>query len=253
MAKPKKPNPKLYLSERSDLYFQRRYRRGTIPILLIGAVGAAAFARYNVHVGHGGMYYAVAAMLLGIAVWQFFYTRTAKVACEEVDGRCRFLQQETNFESRALNATDMDIDDFDSSDKVLLTGYTNLPIKKNAPLYRADSADKVGRSSHLQMSYFVLGPDSVEAFSLVRSLLSPDETQENTSWHYDRIGQITLDEVSLACPTSPGGAETENRKFPVIIIRGDNKRVRRTYAFMPDQIGRARDLVASIERKINMT
>ena len=250
MASKKKPNPKLYLSERADLYFQRKYRRGTIPILLIAAAAAAAFAYYNVRVGHGGFYYAVAAMLLGIAVWQFFYTRIAKVTGDEVDDRCRVLQRETNFEVRALNATDIDIDDFDSSDKVLLCGYTNLPIEKAAPLYRADGADKVGRSSHLQMSYFVLGPDSIEAFSVVRSLLSPAETQENMSWHYDHIGQVSIDEISLSCPTAPGGSETENRKFPVISIRGDNKRIRRTYAFMPDQLGAARELVALIESKI---
>lgn len=250
MASKKKPNPKLYLSERADLYFQRKYRRGTIPILLIAAAAAAAFACYNVRVGHGGFYYAVAAMLLGIAVWQFFYTRVAKVSADEVDERCRVLQRETNFEVRALNATDIDIDDFDNSDKVLLCGYTNLPIEKAAPLYRADSADKVGRSSHLQMSYFVLGPDSVEAFSLVRSLLSPAESQENTSWRYDRIGQITLDEISLSCPTAPDGTETENRKFPVMLIRGDNKKFRRTYAFMPEQLEDARELVALIQSKI---
>ena len=250
MAKQKKPNPKLYQSERADLYFQRKYRRGTIPILLIAAAAAAAFAYYNVQVGHGGFYYAVAAMLLGIAVWQFFYTRVAKVSGDEVDRRCDALVRETKFESRALNASDMDIDDFDSSDKVLLYGFTNLPIQKDAPLYRSDSADKVGRSSHLQMSYFVLGPDSIEAFSLVRSLLSPAETQENMSWHYDHIGQVTIDEISLSCPTEPDGTETENRKFPVISLRGDNKRVRRTYAFMPDQLDAARELVALIESKI---
>ena len=250
MANEKKNNPKLYQSERTDLYFQRKYRRGTIPILLLGAAAAAAFAYYNVQAGHGGFYYAVAAMLLGIAVWQFFYTRMAKVSGDEVDRRCLALQRETHFESRALNASDMDIDDFECSDKVLLRGYSTLSIDKNAPLYRADGADKVGRSSHLQMSYFVLGPDSIEAFSVVRSLLSPAETQENMSWHYDHIGQVSIDEISLSCPTAPGGSETENRKFPVISLRGDNKRIRRTYAFMPDQLVAAKELVTLIESKI---
>ena len=57
MANEKKTNPKLYQSERTDLYFQRKYRRGTIPILLLGAAAAAAFAYYNVQAGHGGKLY----------------------------------------------------------------------------------------------------------------------------------------------------------------------------------------------------
>ena len=250
MAKKKTPNPKLYQSERADLYFQRKYRRGTIPILLIGAVLAAAFAYYNVKAGHGGMYYAVAAVLAGLAVWQFFYTRQAQVQGSEVDERARRVSREINLNKLALNATDMDIDDFETLDKIYLSGYTTLPIDKTAALLRADPEDSVGRSSHLQLSCFVIREEGVEAFSLVRSLLNQTQTQDSMTWRYDHIAQIRLEEISVPCAKESGGQETENRKFPVISIRSDNKRVRRTYAVDQACRARAEELVGMIQGRM---
>ena len=253
MAKKKKPNPRLYQSERSDLYFQRKYRRGTIPIFLIGAALAAAYAYYSMKQGHGGTYYAVAAVLAGLAVWQFIYTRAAQVSGTEVDARAQQVKKEIDLDKLALNATDMDIDDFETTEKVYLAGYTTLPIEKTPPLLRADPLDGRGRSSYLQLSCFVLGADRMEAFSLVRSLLKPEDAQENMTWRYEHIAQIRIEEVSAACAKESGGEETVTKKFPVISIRSDNKKVRRTYAFEEADRPAAEEFVARIQEKSSMT
>ena len=140
----KKSTRERYRIERAELYFRRK--AGATPfIFFAGALILGLYAYW----GGGPLHYVSAALFAGLGVWQFFYVNRACVTAEEVDERVKMLWEETDLETDALNRSDMEYDAFINAPKILLYGYTKLPIGEKEALLRADSVDKAGRSSHI--------------------------------------------------------------------------------------------------------
>ena len=133
------------------------------------------------------MYYLVAAIFAGLAVWQLIYVRGADVSAEEADERAEALRRSLNLEVDALNASDLDYDAFMDAEKIQVWGYTTLPIAGGKPLLRADSADETGRSSHIQFTVFTLAEESLEAYSVIRSLLGNEKEETIMEWKYGQL------------------------------------------------------------------
>lgn len=227
----KKPNPKLYQSERADLYFQRRNRRGTIPVYLAGAVIAALFALMNMRAGHSPVYFAVSAVLIGLAIWQFIYTRQAVVEASEVDDRFNKISEETQLLKYAATESEMYLETFEALEKYTLTGYTNRSIRDTAALLRADSSDDTGRSSHMQMSCLTFDKLSLLSFTIIRSLIEQKESQDQIIWPYTQISDVHIENLKLSCPLEPGGENTVKRVFPVIVIESRELEEKQSFAF----------------------
>lgn len=233
-------------SERTELYFRRK--AGGTPIVLL--IIAAVCTGYGLLEGGGGpLYFVAAAMLVGLAVWQLFYTKRTIVSGAEVDQWAAAVAKDLNMESRALNALPLDIDDFERAEKIYLTGYSTRPLHKVPPLLRADVQDARGRSCYLQLSCFVLLEESMEVYTLLYSLLDGAEETKHFCWHYGQIAQVAPDHAQAACPTAPAGEEKQNRDFPLLTIQAEGSRQRRSYAISEECMEAAQTLLHWIEQK----
>lgn len=239
----KKSTRERYRIERGELYFRKR--SGSTPyIFFAGAILLGLYAYW----GGGPLYYVVAALFAGIGVWQFFYTRSAGVTAAEVDERMEAMGTQIDLEVDALNASDMDYDEFMEAPKIRLYGYSGLSIGQEEAILRADQSDDTARSSHLMFTCFILGEETLEAYSTIRSLLGDEKTEEVMEWRYDQL-QAGLERVAAKCAMQPGGEQTETRKFPAVSIRCSNKRNNRLYTFCENCRPEAQELIRRIQEK----
>ena len=243
---PKKSTRERYSIERAELYF-RKASGSTVPIMFAFAVVAFLFARWK----HGGapFYYAVAVAFAAIAVWQIFYVRETKVGPEEVDERLTHIRDSIDLETDALNASDLDYDLFMEADKTVLWGYSTLPIQDEQPLLRADAADDIARSSHLQFTCFTITKFSLEAFSSVRSLMNEEKEETVMEWPIRHIRDISIDRNGEHCPLEAGSEERALRRFSVLSVRGSSRRDDRSYAICEDCREQAEALIAKIQQR----
>ena len=238
----KKSTRERYRIERAELYFRKR--AGATPfVFFAGALLLGLYAYW----GGGPLHYVSAALFAGLGVWQFFYVNRAGVTAEEVDERVRMLREETDLETDALNRSDMEYDAFQNAPKILLYGYTKLPIGEKEALLRADSGDKTGRSSHIQFSCFTLAETTLECYSIVKSLLEKETEETLMEWPYDRIRETGLERIAADCAAEPGGTAMQMRHLPAVTIRSANKRESRSYAFCEDCRSEAEQLIREIQ------
>ena len=230
--------------ERAELYFRKK-AGGTPFIFLAGAVLLGLYAYW----GGGPLHFVAAALFAGIGIWQFFYVNRANVSGEEVDERVRRMWEEPEPETDALNASDMDYDAFMEAPKFLVRGYTTLPIAGKKPFLRADSADGTGRSSHIQLTVFTLAEETLEAYSVIRSLLGDEKEETVMEWPYAQLKQTGFERIAADCAVEAGSERTEMRKFPVLSVRSSNKRENRTYAISEDCRGEAEEFLRAVQKK----
>ena len=248
--KEKKSTWERYHIERGELYFQQK--AGSTAWVLFGF---ALLTGLYAYLGGGGgrgrsMYFVVSAIFLGLGIWQFFYVKKANVTGSEADRSAQRLAASVDPETEALNASDMEYDEFMAAKKISLKGYTALPIGQSEASLRADAADDIARSSHVQVSCFVFGEDTLEAFTTVRSLLDPDQKESTIKeWTYGQIRQISLERQTVKCPITPGGEKTETRRFPVVMIHAGGKHDNRTYAFDEESRPKAEELIRLLQEK----
>ncbi len=240
----KKSTRERYTIERGELYFRKK--AGGTPFIFFG--GAILLGLYA-HWGGGPLHYAAAALFAALGVWQFFYVSRASVSAQEVDARVRSMLGELDLESDALNAGDMDYDAFTEAEKIILYGYAKLPIKDEEAMLRADEADNVGRSSHVQFTCFTLMEDTLQAYSVVKSLLSGEKAHTIMEWPYDRIQAVELEKLAVNGQIEPGSDKTQMRHLPAAVIRSSNKRESRSYAFCEDCRASAQELARKIREK----
>ena len=233
-----------YRIERAELYFRKK--AGATPfIFFAGALILGLYAYW----GGGPLHYVSAALFASLGVWQFFYVNRAGVTAEEVDERARAMRGSLDPETDALNASDMDYDAFMDAPKIRLWGYTTLPIGEKKAVLRADRTDDTARSSHLQFTVFTLAEDTLETYSVIRSLLGDEKEETVMGWSYAQLKDAGFERLAADCAIEAGGEKTELRKFPVVSIRCNNKRMNRSYAICEDCRGDAEKLLRSIQKK----
>ena len=159
------------------------------------------------------------------------------------------MRASLDLETDALNASDMDYDAFMNEPKIQLWGYTALPIGEKKAVLRADRADDTARSSHLQFTVFTLAEDTLETYSAIRSLLGDEREETVMGWSYAQLKDAGFERLAADCAIEAGGEKTELRKFPVVSIRCNNKRMNRSYAICEDCRGDAEKLLRSIQKK----
>lgn len=245
----KKSTRERYRIERSELYFKKS--SGNTPYILFAfAIIVGIYAYF----GGGPLHFVAALFFTGLGIWQFFYVKQAAVTPPEVDARMRWINDNLDLETDALNTSDMEYDAFIAAEKISVYGYTALPVQEEKAILRADSSDDVGRSSHMQFTCFILGEDRLEAYSTVRTMFGEKKTplKESTimEWPYTQLREIGFERLAADCAIEAGSEKTEIRKFPVISIRSTNKRENRTYAICEDCRGDAADLLARVRQKI---
>ncbi len=245
-------NPKLYQSERAYLYFRRANRRGTIPIYIAAAVICALFAYMNLKAGHSGIYFLVAVFFLGMAVWQFFYTKKADVKAEEVDARFEYIRRTTGLIKFAATDSEMYLEEYEALDKYILYGYTNESIRDTEAHLRADAGDNIARSTHMQMSCMALDKYSLISFSIVRSLIEQKESQDNTFWPYTQISGVSLEKTTHMCPTEPGGEKAEKRSLYYVKITSKELGLSQRFAISDDCRTQAEEFVQILKTKANL-
>lgn len=243
----KKSTRERYRIERAELYFRKK--TGSTPFIYFG--GAVILALYA-YWGGGPLHYIAAALFAGLGVWQFFYVNRAAVSAQEVDERVKELYDSLDTDTDALNASDMDYDDFADAPKIRLWGYTTQPIGEKKPVLRADRADDTARSSHVQFTVFTMAEDTLEAYSVIRSLLGDEKDEMVMGWSYAQLKEAGWEKLAADCAAEAGGAATEMRKFPVVAIRCNNKRMNRSYAICEECRGDAEALIRGIQQKTDM-
>ena len=245
-------NPKLYQSERAHLYFKRANRRGTIPIYIAAAAICALFAYMNLRAGHSGIYFLVAAFFVGMAVWQFFYTKKADVKAEEVDARFEYIRRTTDLVKFAATDSEMYLEEYEALDKCILYGYTNEGIRDTEAHLRADISDNTARSTHMQMSCMAFDKYSLISFTIVRSLIEQKESQDNMFWPYTQISGVSLEKTMHMCPTEPGGDKAEKRSLYYVKISSKELGVSQKFAFNEDCRTKAEEFVQILKAKTSL-
>ena len=246
----KKSTRERYRIERAELYFRKK--AGATPfIFFAGALILGLYAYW----GGGPLHYVSAALFAGLGVWQFFYVKQAAVTPSEVDARMRWINDNLDLETDALNTSDMEYDAFMAAEKISVYGYTALPVQEEKAILRADRSDDMGRSSHMQFTCFILGEDRLEAYSTVRTLFGEEKKtplKESTimEWPYTQLREIGFERIAANCSVQPGSEEKETRKFPCLMVRSSNKIENRTYAICEDCRGDAEDFLARVREKI---
>ena len=238
----KKSTRERYRIERAELYFRKK--AGKTPFIYFGLALLIGLYAYW---GGGPLHFVAAALFAGLGVWQFFYVSRANVSTEEVDWRMRSLWESMDLETDALNRSDMDYDAFVNAPKILVYGYTKLPIGEKEALLRADSRDKAGRSSHVQFSCFTLAETSLECYSIVKSLLGEEKEETLMEWPYSRIREIELEKIAADCAAEAGGSATQMRHLSAVTVRSANKRENRSYAICEDCRENAQELVRRVK------
>ena len=233
-----------YRIERAELYFQKK--AGKTPFIYFAIAAVVALYAYW---GGGPLHFAAAALFAGLGVWQFFYVNRSTVTPQETDERARALGEDLDLKIDALNASDMDYDAFTDAPKIEVWGYTPQTLNGEKPLLRADKSDDTARSSHVQFTVFTLGPETLEAYSVIRSLLGDKKEVTLMEWPYVQLKQTGTERIAADCSVEPGSEKTQMRKFPAVSIRSSNKKMNRAYAICEDCRGEADELLRMIQEK----